>query len=204
VSATLSVLMLAPSASGKRQLRQLARPTIGPCGQADQAGKTAEAIALLDPLVQQKPSVAGVETCWEEPTLQASSISRPSFICNVLRNRAGRLGVHPATGSELLRSGKLPGNLAPVGKSESSSPPRPGGCSVYPCVCYARTQQWESARKAFAGMFGVSRRARWLTDAGQDAVRLQLEDQAPPRLPQRWHRIPVYPWLISCRGNLAL
>src|ERR1700759_74050 len=60
LSATLSVLMPAPSASGQS-------PTSGSSllDRADKLikqGKTADAIALLDPLAQQKPTATGVET----------------------------------------------------------------------------------------------------------------------------------------------
>ncbi len=69
---------------------------------------------------------------------------------------------------------------------EKVSPHLPQGQADAPYilgVCYARTQQWEKARNAFAEMFGVSGDSAMAhLMLAKMMVRLQLEEQAPAEI----------------------
>ncbi|MDX6459072.1 MAG: hypothetical protein QOE55_2769, partial [Acidobacteriaceae bacterium] len=145
-------------------------------------GKTAEAIALLDPLVQQKPSVAGVETL-----LGRAYFTSKQYQQAILHlQRAAEQRPDDWESIQLLAlSYYAQGNCQEtLPLLEKVSPHLPQGQADAPYilgVCYARTQQWEPARKAFAGMFGVSPESPMAhLMLAKMLVRLQLEDQAPP------------------------
>ena len=88
---------------------------------------------------------------------------------------------------------------------EKVSPHLPQGQADAPYilgVCYARLQQWENARKAFAGMFGVSPESPMAhLMLAKMLVRLQLEDQAPGEIEKALASIPASPWLISFQAR---
>jgi tetratricopeptide (TPR) repeat protein len=180
-----------------------------------QQGKTAEAIALLEPLAQKPLPVAGVETL-----LGRAYFTSKEYQQAILHlQRAAQQRPDDWESIQLLAlsyyaQGKCPETLPLL---ERVSPHLPQGQADAPYilgVCYARTQQWEHARKAFAGMFGVSPESPVAhLMLAKMLVRLQLEDQAPreieaalaqdPRLPMA-HFLQGEIWLYKMNAQRAL
>ena len=137
---------------------------------------------MLEPLAQKKPSVPGVETL----------LGRAYFTSKTYQQAILHLQLATEQAPEDWESiqllalsyyalGKVPGNRAAAGKSQPSPAAGPGGCPLYSRCLLRTAQQWENARKAFAGMFGVSPESPMAhLMLAKMLVRLQLEDQAPP------------------------
>jgi tetratricopeptide (TPR) repeat protein len=207
VGTSLSALMLVPSAPGQVPSSDGSPSTV--LDQADKLirqGKTTEAIALLDPLAQKKPSVAGVETL-----LGRAYFTSKEYQQAILHlQRAAQQRPDDWESIQLLAlsyyaQGKCQETLPLL---EKVSPHLPQGQADAPYilgVCYARTQQWEHARKAFAGMFGVSPESPMAhLMLAKMLVRLQLEDRAPPEIEAALAQDPRLPMAHFLQGELWL
>jgi tetratricopeptide (TPR) repeat protein len=147
-------------------------------------GKTGEAIAVLDPLARKKPSIPGVETL-----LGKAYFTSKTYQQAILHlQRAMEQAPEDWESMQLLALSyyALGKCQETVPLLEKVSPHLPQGQADAPYilgVCYARTQQRENARKAFAEMFGVSPESPMAhLMLAKMLVRLQLEDQAPPEI----------------------
>ena len=172
VGASLSVLMLVPSALGQAPPSgESPNATIDRADKLIRQGKTDRGHRLARPAGAKETQcrwcrdLAGKSLLYE----QGLSAGHPSS-ATCCRTEPGRLGVHPATGFELLRSGKVPGNLAPAGKSESSSAPGPGGCSLHSwCLLRPHAAMGTCAQSVCRDVRCFPREPDGSPDAGQDA-----------------------------------
>jgi tetratricopeptide (TPR) repeat protein len=169
-------------------------------------GKTSEAIALLDPLAQTKPSVPGVETL----------LGRAYFTNKSYQQAILHLQVAIQQASEDWESIQLMAlSYYALGKCQETvpllekvSPHLPAGQADAPYilgVCYVRTQQWDNARIRFAEMFGVSPESPMAhLMLAKMLVRLQLEDQAPPEIEKALALDPHLPMAHFLLGEIFL
>jgi tetratricopeptide (TPR) repeat protein len=169
-------------------------------------GKTTEAIALLEPLAQKNPPVPGVETL----------LGRAYFTNKTYQQAILHLQHAMEQAPEDWESIQLLAlSYYALGKCQETvpllekvSPHLPQGQADAPYilgVCYARLQQWENARKAFAGMFGVSPESPMAhLMLAKMLVRLQLEDQAPPEIERALALDPRLPMAHFLLGEIWL
>jgi tetratricopeptide (TPR) repeat protein len=207
VGASLSILMLLSSALAQAPpLDESPNTTIDRADKLIRQGKTTEAIALLEPLAQKKPSAAGVETL-----LGRAYFTSKAYQQAILHlQRAAEQRPDDWESIQLLAlsyyaQGKCQETLPLL---EKVSPHLPQGQADAPYilgVCYARTQQWEHARNAFAGMFGVSPESPMAhLMLAKMLVRLQLEDQAPPEIEAALAQDPRLPMAHFLQGEIWL
>jgi len=120
-------------------------------------GKTEEAVAVLDPLAQKKPSLPGVETL----------LGRAYFTSKTYQQAIHHLQLAIEQAPEDWESIQLLAlSYYALGRCQETvpllekvSPHLPQGQADAPYilgVCYARAGQSENARRAFAQMFGVA------------------------------------------------
>jgi tetratricopeptide (TPR) repeat protein len=203
VGATLSLasaLGQAPSPGGSPTT------TIDEAGKLIQQGKTREAIALLDPLAQKKPTVAGVETLLGRAYFTSKEYQQAILH---LQRALEQSPVDWESMQLLALSYYAQGNCQEtLPLLEKVSPHLPEGQADAPYilgVCYARAQQWEQARKAFAGMFGVSPESPMAhLMLAKMLVRLQLEDHAPPEIEAALAQDPRLPMAHFLQGEIWL
>jgi len=200
VGANLSLLGQAPTSDGSPSTN---------INQADnliRQGKTTEAIALLDLLAQKKPTVAAVETLLGRAYFTSKQYQQAIFHLQ----RATEQKPDDWESIQLLAlSYYAQGNCREtLPLLEKVSPHLPQGQADAPYilgVCYSRTQQWEQARKAFAGMFGVSPESAMAhLMLAKMLVRLQLEDKAPPEIEAALAQDPRLPMAHFLQGEIWL
>ena len=200
VGATLSALGQATPANDPSSA------TMDQAGKLIRQGKTTEAIALLDPLAQTKSTPAGVETL-----LGRAYFTNKKYQQAIIHlQRAAEQKPDDWESIQLLAlTYYAQGNCREtLPLLEKVSPYLPQGQADAPYilgVCYARTQQWEAARRAFAGMFGVtpdSPMAHLML--AKMLVRLQLEEQAPPEIEAALAQDPRLPMAHFLQGEIWL
>jgi tetratricopeptide (TPR) repeat protein len=185
VHACLLSLTLTPAGLG--QIPALKESPEAVMDQADRLikqGKPAEALAILQPLTQTQPTLPGLEK-----RLGNASFTNKTYQQAITHlHLAMQQAPHDWESMQLLAL-----SYYALGQCQQTipllsevAPHLPSGQADAPYilgVCYARTQQWDNARKSFAEMFDVP------TDSpmahlmlAKMLVRLQLEDQALPEL----------------------
>jgi tetratricopeptide (TPR) repeat protein len=155
--------------------------------QADQLikqGKPADAIVLLQPLIEERPTTPGLERLMGNANFTSKNYRQAILHLNLAMQQAPEdweamqlLALSYYASGQYQQAIPLLTQVAPhLPKGLADTPYLLG-------VCYARTQQWDHARESFAGMFGVSPEspiAHFML--AKMLVRLQLEDEAPPEL----------------------
>ena len=169
-------------------------------------GKTSEAIALLDPLAQKQPTIASVETL-----LGRAYFTGKQYQQAILHlQRAAEQRPEDWESIQLLALSYYAQGMCQetLPLLEKVSPHLPQGQADAPYilgVCYARTQQWDPARKAFAGMFGVAAESPMAhLMLAKMLVRLQLEDKATPEIEAALAQDPRLPMAHFLQGEIWL
>jgi tetratricopeptide (TPR) repeat protein len=200
VGATLSVLgQTTPS-------NDPSSTTIDQAGKLIGRGKTTEAIALLDPLAQKKPAPAGIETLLGRAYFTNKQYQQAIFHLQ----RAAEQRPDDWESIQLLAltyyaQGNCHETLPLLEKVSPHLPQDQVDAPYILGVCYARTQQWQPARKAFAGMFGVAPESPMAhLMLAKMLVRLQLEDQAPPEIEAALAQDPRLPMAHFLQGEIWL
>jgi tetratricopeptide (TPR) repeat protein len=169
-------------------------------------GKTAEALAVLEPLAQSEPGTPGVERLLGRAYFTGKTY--PQAVLHL--QLAGKQAPDDWESMQLLAL-----TYYALGKCDETtpllekvSPHLPQGQADAPYilgVCYARTQQWEKARKAFAEMFGVSADSPMAhLMLAKMMVRLQLEEQAPAEIEKALALDPRLPMAHFLMGEILL
>jgi tetratricopeptide (TPR) repeat protein len=175
-------------------------------GSLIRAGKPAEALAVLEPLSQKEPNIPGVERL----------LGRAYFTSKAYQQAILHLQLAEKQAPEDWESMQLLAlSYYALGKCDETtpllekvSPHLPQGKADAPYilgVCYARTEQWDKARRAFAEMFGVSGESAMAhLMLAKMMVRLQLEEQAPAEIEKALALDPRLPMAHFLMGEILL
>ena len=169
-------------------------------------GKTADAVAILTPLAQLQPSIAGVEKL-----LGRAYFTNKTYQPAILHLQ---LAIQQAPEDwesiQLLALtyyalGKCQETLPLLEKVNAHLPQGQADAPYILGVCYARTQQWDNARAHFAEMFGVAAESPMAhLMLAKMMVRLHLEEQAPPEIEKALVLDPRLPMAHFLLGEILL
>jgi tetratricopeptide (TPR) repeat protein len=169
-------------------------------------GKPEEAVAVLEPLAQKKPSVRGVETL----------LGRAYFTSKAYQQAIHHLQLAIEQAPEDWESiqvlalsyyalGRCQETVPLLEKVRPHLPPGQADAPYILGVCYARAGQSENARRAFAEMFGVAPESPMAhLMLAKMLVRLQLEDQSPPEIEKALALDPRLPMAHFLLGEIWL
>jgi tetratricopeptide (TPR) repeat protein len=210
VASFLVCLLLSPNGLGQtppaKSTAAVPSSVIDRADQLIRHGKASDAVALLHPIAQAQPAFPSVERL-----LGKAYFTNKSYLPAIA---ALQLAVQQAPQDweslQLLALshyalGDCPRALPLLRDVSPHLPPGNADAAYILGVCYARTQQWENARKAFTEMFGVppdSPLAHLML--AKMLVRLQLEDQAPPELEKALALDPRLPMAHFLLGEIYL
>ena len=170
------------------------------------AQKNDEGIQLLKPLAAQRPEPAGVEAILGKAYYQKGNYAEAaSHLERALGESPEDVESIQLLGLSDYRLGRAAQAIPLLEKFQSSLPhPDPSGLYVLGAL-FLDTRQFDRARAAFAGMFGVPpESAQAHLVLGQMMMHQNLEDQAAPELRQALAQDPRLPMAHFLLGEVDL